>query len=329
MNLETLRPRARSARSSTRALGAGALLLLALAPGARADRPMETDVVEAHLEPTLGSLGLTSWDLPGSALREDTVAYSVEASIAPAFTLFHTAMPGGLPGHWRLVAVPKVVLRRSDGLPSNPVRTPSYMPAATLYVEPNADLRANGGSAYFSLGLAHYSNGQTGSFLRADGSGINDVDGRFSLWSSSVGLHFVNDWPLLPEYKALRLQHITHKEGLLDEFYPDWIVSLVLHSAERAHALGPLGGRSRFTADFDWLPRVRNGAPEAWKPVPFAATLAARYAPDWGVKKPVPRGPLGGFALFARFRAGHDTYNMGFHREVYRFDLGLMMGPGV
>jgi hypothetical protein len=203
------------------------------------------------------------------------------------------------------------------------------MPGATFYVEPNAGLRADGGSAYFSLGLAHYSNGQTGSFLRADGSGINDVDGSFSLWSSSVGLHFVNDWPLLPEYKALRLQHLTHKEGLLDEFYPDWIVSLALHSAERAHALGPLGGRSRFTADFEWLPRLRNGAPDAWKPVPFAAALAARYAPDWGVKNPMPRGALGGLALFARFRAGHDTYNMGFHREVYRFDLGLMMGPGV
>jgi hypothetical protein len=237
-------------------------------------------------------------------------------------------MPAGLPGDWRLVAVPKVVLRRSDGLPSNPVRTPSYMPAATLYMEPDAGLPADGRAAWFSLGLAHYSNGQTGSFLRADGSGINEVNGSFSLWSSSIGLHFVNDWPLLPEYKALRLQHITHKEGLLDDFYPDWILTLTLHTAERAHALGFFGGRSRFTADFDWLPRVRSGAPEEWKPVPFAAAAAARYAPDWGVKNPGPRGPLGGFALFARFRAGHDAYNMGFHREVYRFDLGLMMGPG-
>lgn len=318
--------------SRTRSLAA-ALLAFAIPMAAAAARaPGDfADPVESHLEPTSGSLGLASWDLPGSALREDTLAYSVEASIAPAFTVFHTAMPGGLPGNWRLVAVPKVVLRRSDGLPSNPVRTPSYMPAATLYVEPNANVaeaNAAAARAWFSLGLSHYSNGQTGSFLRADGSGPNDVDGSFSLWSSSVGVHFVNAWPLLPEYKSLRLQHITHKEGLLDDFYPDWIVSLTLHTADRAHALGPFGGRSRFTADFDWLPRKRNDAPEAWKPAPFAATLAARYAPDFGVKPPSSRGPLGGFALFARFRAGHDPYNMQFHREIYRFDLGVLLGPG-
>jgi hypothetical protein len=293
-----------------------------------------------QLEPSTLTFRETSFNLPGSHFREDTASYSVEASIAPPFTLVRAVLGGPAPGSYMLNIVPKFVVRRSDGVVSNPVRTPSYMPSAALYYSPWKMLpeTSPGGLAgrphywYLSFTTMHYSNGAIGPFLNPDGS-LNNVDGSFSLWSASAAVHVQNGWPWLPEYKALHVEYLFNKENALDALYPDWVVSLKLRTAGTRLGGGTgLGGRARVLMDLDWRIRRVNGMPEALKPAPFSGALTGVYAPQWA---PLRSGTRGGgvsafvmdFAFFGRLYGGFDYYNMNFDREIYRVDFGLMFGP--
>jgi hypothetical protein len=262
-----------------------------------------------HAEPSTVAFRWTTLNLPGSHLGEDTAAYSVEANITPTFPLFR-ASGGPLPGACLVTATPQVVLRRSDGIPSNPVRTPSYIPAVTLFYGPGDTLGTTGKAWYASWTVSHYSNGQTGDFFQPGGRALNNVDGSFSLWSAAAAIHLLNDWPLLPEYKALQLKYVYGKEGGLDALYPDYVVSLRMQTADHA--------RARALIDLDWMARKGGPSPDALKPVPLSGTLTGVYAPG---------GLFPALALFARFYAGIDDYNMNFNKEIYRLDLGLTLGP--
>jgi hypothetical protein len=263
-----------------------------------------------HAEPSTATFRWTTLDLPGSHLAEDTVAYSVEANIAPSFTVFEASGGERLPGAYRVTVTPQFVVRRSDGVPSNPVRTPSYIPAVTLFYGPRDSLGGAGNAWYASFTVSHYSNGQTGSFYQPDGRTLNTLDGSFSLWSAAAAVHLVNDWPLLPEYKALQLKYVYGKEGGLDALYPDYVVSARMQTADHL--------RARALIDLDWMVRKGGARPDALKPVPFSGAFTGVYAPG---------RPFSALALFARFYAGIDNYNMNFDKEIYRLDLGLMIGP--
>ena len=274
-----------------------------------------------HLEPSTITFRQTTVNLPGSHLRDDTASYSFEANIFPHFTLFQAPLRGPLPGAYRLNAAGQFLVRRSDGVPSNPVRTPTYIPSGTLFYSPHDSADAAKGYWYVSLTLSHYSNGETGNFLQPDGS-LNNVDGSFSLWSVAAAIHVDKDWPLLPAYQALQVEYQYGKEGALDALYPDYIFSLTLHTRDRLHTgWWGLGGRTRALMDLDW--RVRNGSslPDARKPVPLSGSVTGVYTPRWTRRDAFPD-----LSVFARYYGGSDYYNMNFDQEIYRVDFGLMLG---
>ena len=291
------------------------LLLPTLLVAGESARVSVFDGITRHLEPTTATFGKSTLNFPGSSLREDSAVYSVEASVAPHFTLFQGAFSGPLGGAYRLNITPKFVVRCSDGVGSNPVRTPSYIPEATLFYNPRDSVDASS-YWYLSFGLSHYSNGQTGPFLRSDGR-LNNVDGSFSLWSNTAALHLYNEWPLLPTYKAFQVEYFHHKENLLDDLYPDVTLSLKMQTADYVHpAWRGLAGHSRIMMDLNWLVQNTSALPDAMKPAPFSTSVTGVYAPG----KLFPA-----LALFGRFYAGFDYYNMNFDNEIYRLDVGVML----
>jgi hypothetical protein len=294
--------------------------LAALCARAQGPRVSVFEGMTRHLEASTIAFRQTTVNLPGSHLREDTAAYSFETDIFPQFTLFQAPVGGVLPGAYRLNVAGRFIVRRSDGVPSNPVRTPTYIASGTLFYSPRDSAAAGRGYWYTSFTFSHYSNGETGNFLRPDGT-LNNVDGSFSLWSAAFALHLDNAWPLLPAYKALQVEYVYGKEGALEELYPDYIVSLTLHTRDHHAGLGGLGGRSRVLIDLDW--RVRNGSPrpDALKPVPLSGAVTGVYTPQWNGHDVFPD-----LSLFGRYYAGSDYYNMNFDREIHRIDFGLMLG---
>ncbi len=281
------------------------------------------EVMAGDMEASTVSFRETALHLPGSHLRSDSMSYTLEARVAPSFIAVRSS--GSLhPGALMVAVTPKFIVRRSAGLASNPVRTPGYLPTVTAYYSPRDSLERNRkGSpaphAYFSVALMHHSNGQDGPFLDAEGR-PNRVDGSFSLWSASLTAHLRGGWPPLPDYKAVRVERLYFKEGALDAYYPDWIVSIALRTAPRT--LGRVPGRGRLLADFDWKPRKDNDVPASLKPAPFSAAFAAAWHP-----LSAGHGTRIDFAVFARGYAGADDYNINFDRNVYRAELGLMFGP--
>jgi hypothetical protein len=122
----------------------------------------------------------------------------------------------------------------------------------------------------------------------------------------------------------LKVERLFNKEGALDALYPDYVVSLALRTNEHRHGNGPgFTGRSRLLMNFDWLVPRRNRMPDALKPAPFAASAAGTYAPRWASSLVVD------CAVFTRFYAGYDYYNMNFDKDIYRVDFGLMLGSGI
>lgn len=96
----------------------------------------------------------------------------IETSLVPHF---YVSQPS-----WRVafVLTPKIVLRMFNAT-STPVNTPSYMPRVSIYLWGIDRLQPKHYTAYASLTLSHHSNGQSGDFLRPDGS-INHESGNFS-----------------------------------------------------------------------------------------------------------------------------------------------------
>lgn len=288
--------------------------------------------VAAQREASTIAPGFATWHLPGSHLRDDSASYSVEAVIAPAFALWRGRVPG-VSGLFQLDAVPFFMVRRSDGIPSNPVRSPDYRPRVTLYhLVGAADESGQGSGPEWgtSWTLEHHSNGQSGSLLAPDGSGPNTVDGSFSLWSVAAGLHWHGGGLPLPAHKTLRLKYVHIKEGVLGTLYPDWILSLGLRSEAREHSkLGRFGGRAYLVFEADWMPRTRDDRPQDWKPSPVSGMITGFYTPLWAAGAAGAARPLLGDAtLFARFQAGSDPYNINFARNLLRLDAGLAVALG-
>jgi hypothetical protein len=132
-------------------------------PDLRAGEVATSDVVRSNLELSylVYPIGLSGLD-----------ALYFEASIAPNFVVTEPSWP------LAFVLTPKVVVRMFREH-STPVKTPSYMPRAGVFVWFDKELQGKEPALYTSLTFNHHSNGQTGPFFHEDGS-INHDDGDFA-----------------------------------------------------------------------------------------------------------------------------------------------------
>jgi hypothetical protein len=144
-----------------------------------------------------------------------------EGNIAPPFFIVSPTY------NVALVATPKVVLRMFNAR-SKPVKTPSYMPRATLYWFLHPESVAPGrGARYLSVTLSHHSNGQDGPVFNPDGT-VNHESGSFS--TNFVEFAYAGRLPL-------RMRRKLHARYSLEIHPPGWYdaASNVGYSHVRAH----------------------------------------------------------------------------------------------
>lgn len=146
-----------------------------------------------------------------------------EGDIVPYFTVNKST-------RWGIELSPRFILRMYNEK-SLPVRTPSFMPKATIFyrISPK-NKKAEGVFTYFSW--AHHSNGQSDSFYNEDSTAINTKSGNFSTNYIESGLFFSRP----------------------DKRFPKAVINYmklsVLYHYHQAPELRPLYGRLRFFTDF-------------------------------------------------------------------------------
>lgn len=113
---------------------------------------------------------------------------------------------------WGIELSPKVVLRMYQA-ESCPVRTPSYMPAATFYY--NTSTFGKKSPLFVFLTWRHHSNGQNGYFYNDDSISINTISGNFSTNMMEFGVFATK-----PD-KSKAYNSLYHKVSLEYHYYQD------------------------------------------------------------------------------------------------------------
>lgn len=131
--------------------------------------------------------------LPSTDLGSPKGSYILSADIIPEFVIGGRWMP--FPIH--LTARYKVRILRNNkdqGDSSLPVRTPSFMPGATIFFPIKFDTLTNNIS-YLSLSFFHHSNGQDGKEFKTPDS-LNTYNGNFSTNFIEPAFHYRHrkDW---------------------------------------------------------------------------------------------------------------------------------------
>ena len=236
----------------------------------------------------------------------------LEARIVP-HAFFRT--PGG---RLAIEVTPKIVLRIFDE-PSTPVRSPSFMPRATLYVARDLGWTRDSGepTTFYSLRISHHSNGEDGAFYE-DGR-INVVDGSFSTNFVEVGMHRILpsvDLPFMGRSIAVLgaswEQHLWFGQTEeLDGQYSD--TRFHLHFDAFRPSRGPQdGGPLKLSGQLSYLAGGLRGEP-------FLGH--ERFVVDAKLHVRTPWFTTAGF--YVGLYAGADYYNMRFSRYFVAPRVGL------
>jgi hypothetical protein len=273
----------------------------ARATGAEAEQeaPRElpsADIVRANLEPSyiVYPIALSGLD-----------PLFFEANIAPNFVVTLPSWP------FAVVLTPKILLRMFRE-PSEPVKTPSYMPRITAYFWFSPTVGGDP-ELYTSLTLSHHSNGQSGPFLNPDGTN-NHEDGDFSTNFIEASLYATGHTRRYFGWSALSFEwhpdlnqnaELRGRYGLVRLHLASSVVSgLPWHGAVSARLSAILDGLER--ASDNEVVRVLERFP-----------LSVRYA------FAIPHVELG---FYVAYYFGHDYYNIWFDRLLNVFQIGLFGG---
>lgn len=260
-------------------------------------KPIATaDAVRANLEPSYLAYPISLRGLPPLIF---------ECSIVAHFFVHMDDWPVAF------VLTPKVLVRMFNER-SSPIRSPSFMPRAALFVWFQKELRGEP-TFYGSITLSHHSNGQAGPFFNDDGS-INHEDGSFSTnyldfavyatgftrrflgWSSvSLQWHpgFNEDPELEGRYGLLRLNLAT-----------TLVADLPFH--------GQVNLRVTAILD-DFLQTSKSPTLRELERFPVGLSYAMT----------VPGIDLG---VYLGYFLGHDYYNIYFDRVIHTIQVGISGG---
>lgn len=131
---------------------------------------------------------------------------------------------------WGIELSPRFILRMYNEK-SLPVRTPSFIPRATIFYRVSVkNDKGEGIFTYFSW--CHHSNGQSDNFYNADSTTINTKSGNFSTNYIEGGMFF------------------SHPDKRFPKAVINYMKLSVLYHYHQAPELRPLYGRLRFFTDF-------------------------------------------------------------------------------
>jgi hypothetical protein len=225
-----------------------------------------------------------------------------EASIAPHFLVARPDFPIAFS------LTPKILLRMYRER-SAPVKTPSYMPSATVF---GIFSRTFTGEPVFygSLSFTHHSNGQAGRFFRTDGT-INHESGDFSTNFVEAAFHVAGGsprelWWLSP---SLEWHPGINRSAELDGRYGFW----------RLHVA--FTGFRRLLLDDKISVRLTSILDALDVPGDSAATGVLRHFPVQ--VRYIAKVPGFDIGAYVGGYAGPDYYNIWFDRYVTALQIGL------
>ena len=259
--------------------------------------------------------------VPGSTLAVVPVqSEASEVSYDPSLILETKIVPHAFfrssGGRFGVELTPKFVVRIFDD-ESTPVRSPSYMPRATVYVARDVEwnLASEQPGTFYSIRVGHHSNGEDGDFY-ADGR-IDVDEGSFSTNYVEVGMHRILPelglplvGPSITILGASLEQHMWFGQTEeLDGQFSDTRLHLHLDSYRSDDE-----GSVNFSAQLSYLFGELRGEPYFGH---------ERFVIDTQVQLRTPWFTTAGFYL--GMYAGADYYNMRFRRYllVPRFGLAF------
>ncbi len=234
-----------------------------------------------------------------------------EANVSPSFKIRErkdSRLMGVLTG--------QIIIRMYDE-PSNPIRTPSYIPQITFYFL-TGNKQASKKLTLFGR-FAHHSNGQDGNFYNEDGN-INLISGNFATNFFELGLIKSSYSNQLNTFKFFKSSFEVHpKSWMLDEMRGKYS-GLRWHNTFLAYKL-PMDGdfnksqKSNFSLKAEttlMLDNVNNQ--ETFDLKRLNASLTFYYHPKF----------LEDIGLFVQFYHGADYYNIYFNHQIDTIRFGLM-----
>jgi hypothetical protein len=287
------------------------LLILFSTTGAFSQTPPLAEPFNRRLFSTLETPSYITW---GEGFGNiEPLLY--EACFAPEFRLSTAQLP-----NFGALVTPQIILRMYDQY-SRPVRTPSYMPRATLYYRFDNNMQNKIDQfAYFTYG--HHSNGQEGKFYESDSITFNKINGSFSsnyvtggyelLSSTKKAFVPINSVRFSTTYYLIRQRELKDIYGKL-RFFVDTETTLNL-STDRKNIFNNSKSKSRITGSMHlgWIAlKMIDSKPFDIKRLIFSYTLS--YQP----------AIINDIGLFARFYYGQDYYNINFDRTLTNVQFGL------
>lgn len=213
----------------------------------------------------------------------------------------------------------RIHLRQTRG-DSSPVRTPSYNPGIRLTFWKNDSVLTGRFFSYPSLGFYHYSNGQEGEAVNADGS-LNTINGSFSTDYFELAHNLAGDYGPLDWMRFSLRQHLTDRswESYQSGQYATGEMRFQMKS-ERfffftmpSHLELDLGYKY---AGRDYV--VKN---EIDPSKSVEATLSDNL--QWTVKFVFGSFLWTHLKWFVRYDHGYDNYNIHFQQPLQRLSIGI------
>jgi hypothetical protein len=225
----------------------------------------------------------------------------------------------GIDGFMAITA--KIRLRMLSG-PSEPVKTPSFMPRITYYWWRAGEASSLTSASYYSLMLSHHSNGQDGPFYNPDGS-INTDTGSFSTNYFELSRYQLTQIAFLPHWSQLSL--IWHagfaREPKLAGQYEK--VKIKLHTRTREYMFGDWGLINSSLLSYTLKGRDYIVAPDPG--LPAILPIRARRTDNIHVATEFHIAPAGwnDMRIFIKYDFGYDYYNIHFRERINRVQIGV------
>lgn len=287
------------------------------------------DIVERYADPTYITIG-GGYDRKKNIHFEDIY---FEAQLAVNLNWWNSDSndicgedPANCPpdeGLYRLYVPINFVVRQYAST-SSPVKTPSYNPGLRLIYAHESWLNAADDFHFISLGIHHYSNGQTGDHLDPDSGEINTENGSFSTDYLEFAWFRVTDTDRL---QLMKLKYRAYLTGLTWEpeqtdYYED----------------GLLEATAKFNLRGTWFDALQDCLMSCNR-VDLFLTVGYKFgrefvtpgvAADTGdnlqykleyIAKPKSWKQM---AFYARWDNGFDYYNINYRNRINRIQIGLV-----
>ena len=214
--------------------------------------------------------------------------------------------------------------------PSSPVRTPSFMPNATLFFGFGKadDAVPPRGFTYYSITLNHHSNGQSGDFYAPDGS-INTASGSFSTnWLALAAYRVWATGPLSQAWAKLGI--LWHpgfnRDDELDDQYERVKLELATSSVRGFRRLAGLSLELRAYISYVVSGRTYNLLPDPGSGLPAErASVGDRVHVRLSLT--AGRRRFSDLRIFLKYDHGFDYYNINFWRRLRRLQFGIAGDP--